>query len=188
MREQRAAPGVEGAMSRRTAPIAIRFASSRDLPSLTTLFDAYRVFYGLESNREAAGAFLSERLARDESVILLALLGSSDARTEEVVGFAQLYRAFSSLSLGCVILLNDLFVVPSARRCGVGAQLLDAATAYAFRVGALSVHLETRPDNAPALELYRAKGFTADDAYMHLTLPIHSHGVAWTAGAPGSAA
>ena len=180
MHELRADGAIDSPMSPRTARIAIRSASSRDVPGLTSLFDAYRVFYGFESSPEAAAVFLSGRLARDESVIFIGVLATSEDRTEEVVGFAQLYRAFSSLSLGLVIVLNDLFVLPSARRCGVGGRLLDAATAYAGRVGALRVHLETRPDNASALRLYRAKGFLADDEYMHLSLSVRDHAAART--------
>ena len=150
------------------ARTAIRFASARDLPCLTTLFDAYRVFYGLESNVDAASAFLSARMARDESVVFVATLSSSADGEEEIVGFAQLYRAFSSLSLGVVIVLNDLFVAPHARRLGVGGQLVDAAVAYANQVGALRVTLETRPDNATALRLYDAKGFVAHNEMVQM--------------------
>src|SRR5690348_4160187 len=114
------------------AGIAIRFASARDLPRLTTIFDAYRVFYGLTSDPAASAAFLCARLERDESVVLVA----SAEGDEDIIGFAQLYRAFSSLSLGAVIVLNDLFVEPSARRLGVGGLLVDAAADYAKRVGA----------------------------------------------------
>jgi ribosomal protein S18 acetylase RimI-like enzyme len=151
------------------ARIAIRFASARDLPCLTTLFDAYRVFYGRESDVDAAHAFLSARLARDESVVLLGVRSTSKGE-DEIVGFAQLYRAFSSLSLGLGIVLNDLFVVPHARRLGVGGRLVDAATAYARQVGALGVTLETRPDNATALRLYQAKGFVTHNEYVQLSV------------------
>jgi GNAT superfamily N-acetyltransferase len=151
--------------------LTIRFATPGDLPCLTALFDAYRVFYGLESNPAAAGAFLSARLARDESVVLLAVR-STASDDEEIVGFAQLFRAFSSLSLGSVIVLNDLFVAPHARRLGLGGQLIDAATAFAKRESALRLTLETRPDNAAALSLYHAKGFVGDNEYAHMSLTV----------------
>ena len=142
--------------------ITIRFATTRDLPHLTILFDAYRVFYRLEPNAQGAAAFLSARLARDESVVLVGALAGSPGGVEDIVGFAQLYRTFSSLSLGSVIVLNDLYVAPKARRLGVAGRLIDAAAEYARRAGALRLTLETRHDNEAALRLYRAKGFVAD--------------------------
>lgn len=156
----------------RASSIAIRFATSRDLECLTTLFDAYRVFYGLASDSDAAGAFLSDRLTRDESVILVATLDTPTLQDQEPIGFAQLYRAFSSLSLGFVIVLNDLFVAPHARRLGIGGRLVDAAAAYARESGALRLELEAHPDNVPALRLYREKGFVADTEFTRLSLSL----------------
>ena len=147
---------------RSTSEITIRFATTRDLAQLTPLFDAYRKFYGLESNVEGAAAFLSARLARDESVVLVGTVARQAGGDEAIVGFAQLYRTFSSLSLGSVIVLNDLYVAPNARRLGVGGRLIDAAAEYARRAGALRLTLETRHDNEAALRLYRAKGFVAE--------------------------
>src|SRR3982751_1766072 len=82
--------------------VTIRFATIDDLASLTTLFDAYRVFYGLAANPAAAREFLAARLSRGESVVLLGV-----DEHEDIIGFAQLFRGFSSLSLGTVFVLND---------------------------------------------------------------------------------
>ncbi|HEV2457792.1 MAG TPA: hypothetical protein VGS80_05455, partial [Ktedonobacterales bacterium] len=68
------------------------------------LFDAYRQFYGLPSDVAAARAFLSERLAREESVVFLALLRDGGAAARPV-GFTQLYPSFSSLALRPVWIL-----------------------------------------------------------------------------------
>lgn len=51
-----------------------------------------------------------------------------------------------------------LAVDPAARRCGVGAALVDATKAAAWRRGAARLHLEMRENN-PAAALYRATGF-----------------------------
>ena len=151
--------------------VAVRRATTRDLPHLTALFDAYRAFYGLESNVDGAEAFLSARLARDESVVLVATLSSSATGDEAIVGFAQLYPTFSSLSLGSVIVLNDLFVEPHARRLGVGGKLIDAATEHARGAGALRLTLETHLNNEGAQRLYRAKGFVKDDSdFMQMSI------------------
>jgi len=152
------------------ASSTIRLASMDDIPRLTTLFDAYRVFYGRASAHRAAGEFLAARLSTGESIILVA----GRPRSDEIVGFAQLFRGFSSLSLGAVIVLNDLFVIPSARRHGVGGRLVDAAIEYARQIAALSVDLEAHPDNAAAIRLYREKGFVADEEFVHMTLSFRA--------------
>lgn len=145
--------------------VTIRLATVDDMQVLTMLFDEYRVFYGLASDPRGAGEFLAARLSAGESVVLLAV---GDPH-EGIVGFTQLFRGFSSLSLGTVIILNDLFVVPSARRRGVGGQLVDAAVEYAKQCGALRLDLEAHPDNAPAMRLYHAKGFVWNIEFAHMS-------------------
>jgi len=49
---------------------------------------------------------------------------------------------------------------PARRRQGHGKRLLGAALAWAIREGADSACLQVEADNAPALALYRAMGFT----------------------------
>ena len=135
---------------------AIRSANADDLDTLAPLFDAYRRFYDQPGNVAGARAFLSERLALDESVLLLA---ESDG---EAAGFVQLYPLFSSVRMGRTWVLNDLFVAPRARRGGVARALLEAATAFARERGALGLQLETGPGNHPAQALYRDAGWSQD--------------------------
>src|SRR5881392_3693270 len=103
----------------------IRRADLADLPALAPLFDAYRRFYGQPGDVPRADAFLRERLARGESVALLA------ERDGDIVGFTQLYPLFSSVRTSRLWLLNDLFVAEHARRSGVARALLDAAATFA---------------------------------------------------------
>ena len=81
----------------------IQRAQQGDVESIAPLFDAYRVFYKQETDIPAAKAFLNERLANNESIILIALY------EEEVVGFTQLYTTYSSVSLQSFYILNVLF-------------------------------------------------------------------------------
>lgn len=131
----------------------IRRADLADLPALAPLFDAYRRFYGQPGDVLRAEAFLRERLARGESVALLA------ERDGDIVGFTQLYPLFSSVRTSRLWLLNDLFVAEHARRSGVARALLDAAATFARAEGACGLMLETGRDNAPARALYRAAGW-----------------------------
>ena len=61
---------------------------------------------------------------------------------------------FSSVSCTRKYLLNDLFVVPSARRGGTARALLVAAADFARAQGAASLSLSTGVNNAAAQSLY----------------------------------
>ena len=111
-------------------------------------------------------------MARGESVILVARTRPTDRAPAADVGFAQLYRTFSSVRLGASLILNDLYVIAEARRRGVGARLVDACTAYARTARVVSLQLETRPDNAVAMRLYVGKGFVADTEFARLSFPL----------------
>jgi ribosomal protein S18 acetylase RimI-like enzyme len=133
--------------------VTVRHADANDLDALAVLFDAYRQFYKQPGDVAAARAFLAERIARDESVVLIA---EHDALA---IGFVQLYPLFSSVRLGRTWLLNDLYVAPDARRLGAARVLLDAACVFARQRGALGLELETGQDNLIAQTLYRSAGW-----------------------------
>jgi GNAT superfamily N-acetyltransferase len=143
----------------------VRRAGRGDLGRIAPLFDAYRQFYGQPSDLEVSTRFLSERLDRDQSVVFVA---EEKGRT---VGFVQMYPLFSSISLGRVYVLNDLFVVPEARRNGVGAMLLDYARRWAEAEKAHYLTLSTAIDN-PAQRLYEACGWRLDREFLYYELPL----------------
>ncbi|MBH0193665.1 MAG: GNAT family N-acetyltransferase, partial [Nitrospira sp.] len=108
----------------------VRQATLQDLDRLIPLFDAYRQFYGQSSDLSRARQFLKDRLAREESVVLIA-----EDHDGAGIGFVQLYPTFSSILAARMYLLSDLFVIPSARRQGVGALLLKVAAETARDAG-----------------------------------------------------
>lgn len=55
--------------------------------------------------------------------------------------------------------LENLAVLPSAQRCGVGSELLGAVLDWAVALGAGAVRLEVRSGNGAAIALYRRCGF-----------------------------
>jgi GNAT superfamily N-acetyltransferase len=124
------------------------------------LFDAYRQFYKQPSNLERARDFLRARLAREESLVYLAMRGG------EAVGFMQLYPSFSSIALKRLWVLNDLYVVPAMRTHGVGAALLECAKDLARRTEARGIILSTATDN-PAQRLYEQCGWRRDEQFYH---------------------
>lgn len=145
----------------------IRQATIDDLEQLVPLFDAYRQFYGKPSDIELARNFLAERFRHHESVIFIALDSQKIG-----IGFTQLYPSFSSVRAARIYILNDLFVAPSSRRCGVAAKLLSAAATYAKAVGAARLGLSTAVDNKPAQQLYEAHGWKRDNNFCEYSLTL----------------
>ncbi|WIG58377.1 MAG: hypothetical protein OJF49_001123 [Ktedonobacterales bacterium] len=138
------------------------------LDAIAPLFDAYRQFYGLPADLDAARAYLAARIERNESVIFLALLPQSDG--EIAAGFTQLYPSFGSLALRPVWILYDLFITPACRRYGVGRALLERARILARDTGAAELSLQTALDNLSAQALYESAGWKRDDHFYTYTL------------------
>ena len=142
-----------------------RQASVADIELLTPLFDAYRVFYGKPSDSAVARAFLLNRLQHNESVLFVALQAGGAA-----IGFVQLYPIFSSVSAARSFVLNDLYVIPDARRSKVGVKLLEAAVAYGRAVGAINLSLSTAIGNETAQALYVSQGWVRDTEFYAYSL------------------
>ncbi|WP_424949485.1 GNAT family N-acetyltransferase [Deinococcus sp.] len=148
-------------------PPTVRRASAEDVALVAPLFDAYRVFYGQQSDPEGANAFLSERLWLNESVVFLAETASGGA-----AGFTQLSPAFTSVGMGRIWYLNDLFVAPEARRLGVSTALLEAARQHGLQTGAARLVLSTDTGNLPAQASYEAHGWTRNERFYTYELPL----------------
>ena len=140
--------------------IQIRRADIHDLGLITPLFDLYRQFYEQASDLVSAKSFLQQRIRQNESVIFLAFDGA------DAVGFTQLYPVFSSVSMARTFLLNDLYVVSSHRRHGVGSLLLAAAVAHAKAEQAVRLSLTTNAANATAQSVYEAQGWAREKAFL----------------------
>lgn len=137
-----------------TAPkLKIRPAEPGDLEAVASLFDAYRQFYRQPADREGALRFIRARLIEGDSRILLAELEGRAA------GFVQIYPVFSSVRLGRLMILNDLFVAEAIRGQGVGRALLEAACEMARQDGAVGLVLETESTNQKAQRLYDRAGW-----------------------------
>lgn len=148
-------------------PIHIRQATIDDLEQVAPLFDAYRQFYGQPADIALARGFLAERFQHQQSIIFVAVDEAGAA-----AGFTQLYPSFSSVSAQRVYVLNDLFVVPGARRKGVAACLLRQAAQFGRANGAVRLSLSTALDNAAAQKLYESMGWQRDGKFCHYDLPL----------------
>jgi ribosomal protein S18 acetylase RimI-like enzyme len=138
-----------------------------DAMRVAPLFAAYREFYGETYDVEASAAFLESRLARDESIVLLAL--ADDDRT---IGFTQIYPAFSSTRLAPIWILNDLYVTEDSRGSGAVDALLQAAEALAKEAGVISIELATAHTNTRAQAVYARSGYQLDEEFRHYDKPL----------------
>src|SRR5258706_3586557 len=132
----------------RSFEMTVRRATISDLDLVAPLFDAYRQFYRKPADLALAKRFLFERFQHSESIIFVAI-GEGGA----TLGFVQLFPSFSSGAAARILILNDLFVVPDARRAGVGALLLRAAADFGKAVGAVRLTLSTEVTNTGAQAL-----------------------------------
>jgi GNAT superfamily N-acetyltransferase len=138
----------------------IRNATLSDIELVTPLFNSYRMFYGQPTDIDASRTFLKKRFLNNETVIFLAL------EKDMAVGFTQLYKTFSSVSLQPFYILNDLFVSQESRKKGIGEALLNHAKSFCQKQGYKGLALETATDN-PAKNLYERLGWQKDDDYFH---------------------
>lgn len=187
---------VHGAKLRSGEGLRIMRAGVEDVEIVAPLFDAYRQFYKLPSNEEAARRYLHARLLKEEAVIFLALeeagtgagasaSGGSAAEKEpagrwrsasnparKVLGFTLLYPTWSSLSLRPWWNLNDLYVAPEARKRGVARALMQRAQQLAEETGAAGLGLETAKGNYPAQQLYDQLGWKRDEGFFRYELHV----------------
>ena len=136
-------------------------ATVADVDAAAPLFAAYREFYGRPHDIEASAAFLSARLGRDESIVLLARDG------DQAVGFAQIYPAFSSTALAPIWILNDLYVDAEARGGGVVDRLLESTAELAVEAGCVAIELATQHTNHRAQAVYDRHGYLVDEEFRH---------------------
>lgn len=143
--------------------VVVREAGGADVDTAAALFRGYLDFYEVKvADPDQPRAFLAERIAKGESLVLLA-----DAPGAGTVGLAQVYRTFSSLALRPLWILSDLYVDPSGRRTGAGRALLREVARRAREAGAAGVQLETAYDNTVAQGLYEAEGFVREEFHIY---------------------
>jgi len=141
--------------------LSIRPAASGDVPELARLFDDYRIFYKQLSNRAGAEAFVAEQLENGVTRFFIA----KDTTEATALGFVHLIPSLGTLAMRPIWYLEDLFVVPSARRQGVARALMLRAEQFARENGAERLTLSTAHDNHAAQALYRSLGYVRDEHF-----------------------
>lgn len=141
-------------------------ANSEHLEEVSKLFDQYRIFYKSTSDYETAKQFLRERFEKKDSTIFVVSVSGY------IVGFAQLYPSYSSVSMKRVWILNDLFVNEGSRGNGVAKLLMSAAENFARETGCVRIILATQVSNIAAQSLYESLGYIQDKDFYHYSLQL----------------
>jgi GNAT superfamily N-acetyltransferase len=125
------------------------------IDAVVSLFDAYRVFYRRQPDKDAAKLFLIQRFKNRDSIIFLAFVN------DKAIGFTQLYSSFSSVSMQPIYILNDLYVDEKFRKKGIGVALLNKAKQLCREQHFKGLGLQTETTN-PAQHLYESLGWEKD--------------------------
>ncbi|MFB3162203.1 GNAT family N-acetyltransferase [Neobacillus sp. 179-J 1A1 HS] len=141
--------------------LTIRQAAIQDLSKLVPIFDDYREYFGQQKDPAAVNQFLFEKFEHLESVIFIAQL------EDEVVGFAQLYPVFSSLTLQRVWLLNDFFIAEEFRGSGVGKQLFARVKEYTLLTRSKGIEVSVEHTNKKAWAFWENQGFKMDEEFRY---------------------
>ena len=83
------------------------------------------------------------------------------------VGYAQVRYRESAWHSGQMAELEDLYIVATARRRGVGRTLLEHALERARERGCRHIALATNERNTVAIALYRSLGFSGEKSHWN---------------------
>jgi GNAT superfamily N-acetyltransferase len=136
------------------------------MADVAAVFDQYRQHYHLAVVPGQTLSWLRDQIGRGRLDVFVAHSGN------DLAGLATAVSIPASQMLSCFWQLRDLYVVPGARRQGIGRALVRAVRAAAEAAGAIRLSVQTEPDNAPALQLYLANGFAAVEDLCVLSLPL----------------
>jgi ribosomal protein S18 acetylase RimI-like enzyme len=146
----------------------IEAASTADLPDLSRLYIAYRVFYGEAPEAQRAAAFIRDRVTQSPGRYFLVWSDHSSA-----IGFMHLIPSTNTLAMRPIWFLEDLYVDVPARGQGVATALLSYAEDFARSTGAERLTLATAHDNLAAQHIYKKLGYVREEhfLYFHRLLP-----------------
>lgn len=152
-------------MTVKAATITVRAVTSADEPRWRELWSGYNAFYQ-EDVPEAITQSTWRRIL-NPAVPVLGRVAELDAR---VVGFSNSVLHESTWAAAPVCYLEDLFVDPSVRGCGVGRMLLQDLVVLAHENGWPKLYWHTRANNVIARRLYDT--FTRADDFVRYVVHL----------------
>ena len=141
-------------------------ASSEEVDAAAGLMAAFRDHLEkAEPPDDEIRASVARILADPGSEFLLAA-----GEDGEALGICQLRYRWSVWTSAEDCWLEDLYVLPEARRAGLGRALIEGALDSARERGCVRIELDVDEDNDPALALYAAAGFSLESKGRGRTL------------------
>ena len=131
----------------------IKRASEADREVAARLLIAQLVEHHLPANPQGVARGIELAMGSEAAWLLLAFF------EDEPVGVFLANEIVSVEQAGMVLWVEELYVVPSARRRGVAREILNFVAREARKKGIVSVELEVVPTQEAAFALYRAMGF-----------------------------
>jgi|TARA_B110000902_G_scaffold266589_1_gene354948 ribosomal protein S18 acetylase RimI-like enzyme len=141
-------------------------ATTKQLPEIARLFDLYRQFYDCEADIELAKQYITDRFNNNDSTIFVA------DDNDQLQGFVQLYPTFCSVQAQPIFVLYDLYVAADNRNLGIGALLMNQASAHAREQGAARLDLSTATTNKAGQHLYEKLGYERDSEFYVYSLAL----------------
>jgi ribosomal protein S18 acetylase RimI-like enzyme len=129
--------------------IKIRSANEKDLQSLTVLAEEFRP--GEMDNKKRVDV-LKQALRNPNYELLVSELEG------EIVGFIDHWIIYDFVHGARLSYIHNLYVSTEHRRKGVASKLLQEAMKNARRMRVSEIHVTTRFDNEPAINLYKKHG------------------------------
>lgn len=138
--------------------VVIRPAIPEDVPALVCLIEGLADYERLRNQCHASEGALRGHLfgERPFAEALIAERGakSGAARGVEPVAFALFFHTFSTFRCAPTLYLEDLFVIPQARREGIGSAMLRRLAVLAVKRGCARFEWSVLDWNQPAIDFY----------------------------------
>ncbi|GDY33635.1 GNAT family N-acetyltransferase [Gandjariella thermophila] len=144
------------------APVLLRTAGPADLATVSPLAVAFYTEDCFDTSEHALRSNLSVLLASPAARVAVV---QSEA---QLLGFAITTTSFG-LENGLIAELEDLFVLPTARRRGLGSRLIGDSVAWAREQGCQRLELVIAPngrDVGHLFDYYIAHGFRDEDRHL----------------------
>jgi GNAT superfamily N-acetyltransferase len=136
-----------------SADMTIRSVRREDFAAWQTLWEGYNAFYGRSGTTALPAEVTQTTWQRFFDVYepMHALVAESAGA---LLGLTHFLYHRSTIALGPVCYLQDLFTVEAARGHGVGRALIEAVYERARAAGASRVYWQTHETNVTAMHLY----------------------------------
>jgi len=147
----------------------IRPARADDIPQLLTLIRRYWEFEGISGFAALRIELVLKELLAQPGERGFVLVAESQRTLQ---GYLIAVLLMSVEHQGLMGEIDELFVLPQQRSCGIGARLLAAAEAELIERGCVRLQLQLSSSNSRAREFYERRGYAARAGYRLLDKPL----------------